>query len=94
MVEDWDKDDATKDPQTYQREEDSLIAKYHMMEKYRKVKGIKLNPSSMSHSTDALIDSFLKTMFYDKDIHKFVLEKYGFTIHYDEKNDTFYMTNQ
>ena len=48
----------------------------------------------MSHSTDALIDLFLKTMFYDKKFHKFVLEKYGFTIHYDEKNDTFYMTNQ
>jgi hypothetical protein len=93
MVDDWDKDEAAKDPRTYLTEEDSLKAICHMLEKYHNAKGIKLNPSSMSHSTDILIDSFIDTIFHDKEFHKFVLENYGLVIYYDEKNDRFYIRN-
>ena len=93
MVEDWDKDDATKDPKTYLTEEGSLKAIYHMMQKYRKIKGIKINPTLEQQSPKNLTTSLMNTIFYDKEFHKFVLEKYGLVIHYDEKNNKFHIKN-
>jgi hypothetical protein len=92
LKQDWDKDEIARDPRTYQTEEGTLKSLYHMLERYCKLKGIKLNTSEQSK--DEASNSLMNIKFYDKEFHKFVLENYGLVVHYDKKNNKFSLTNQ
>lgn len=84
MIEEWDADEEAKEIETYLSKDKGADAIYHMMRKYWRSKGIKLDPAKQSK--EEVWTSISNTIYYDKEFHKFVLENYGLIITYDEKN--------
>jgi hypothetical protein len=88
MVGKWDADEDAKDVKTYETKEGAEWALDHILKKYLRAKGIKIDPTK---PLDDAIDLVSNTLYYDIEFHKFALQNYRVFIHYDKENDDFHI---
>ena len=83
----WDADEKAKDMRNYTTPEQALESLLHIMKRYLKLKGFKID--RRKSSINDVMDDVLNTLYFDTEFHKFAEERYAFSIKYDKVKKLF-----
>jgi hypothetical protein len=86
LIEEWDEEEEVKDAKTWETAEGGENAMNYILNKYIGTKeDKKINPSKQT--ADEVLDLLTNTLLFDREFHKFALDKYRVLIEYNKKEN-------